>query len=106
MSDKLRDIKFKVVGVTFRNDDGSSRQDIIANITQDAPISIMREPTNRFDKNAIKVLYVDQQIGYIPREFAQILAPMMDSGRQFTAKVNVADRYEGTYYCHIIVDEV
>jgi hypothetical protein len=103
---KLSGVKFKTVGVTFENPNGTSRQQIISNMTKDSPVSLKREPSNLYDRNAVAVLYVDQQIGYIPREFAQVLAPMMDQGRKFTAIVDQVDIYQGTYYCHIIVDEV
>jgi hypothetical protein len=103
---KIQNVKLKVVGVTFQNEDGTNRQTIIGQMKDNAPVTLIREPSNRFDKNAVAVYFVDQQIGYIGREYAKIIAIMMDSGRKFDAKVLEVGRYEGTNYIHIIVSEV
>lgn len=105
MDNKLKNVKFKVVGVTFANEDGSSRQAIIKSMANNSPVRLKREPTNIYDKNAVAVFYMDQQIGYIGKQFAQILAPLMDQGRVFNAKIDTTDVYKSINYCHIIVDE-
>jgi len=47
---------------------------------------LVREPDNPSDKNAIKVaLFGHFKFGYIPRQTARELAPLMDSGRHFVA---------------------
>ncbi|XP_075241489.1 helicase-like transcription factor isoform X2 [Convolutriloba macropyga] len=40
-----------------------------------------REPSNRFDPNAVKVTYGGRQIGHIKKDLAQVLAPYMDERR-------------------------
>jgi hypothetical protein len=43
---------------------------------------LRREPENKYDKNAIKVLaYGKLDLGYIPRYTAELLAPLLDSGK-------------------------
>lgn len=103
--EKIGNVKLKVVGVTFKNDDGTNRQAIIGAMTKNAPVELRREPANKFDTNAIAVHSIDGQVGYIGKEFAKILAPMMDAGRKFSAVVETVDRYEGTNYLHIIIKE-
>ncbi|EPS62799.1 hypothetical protein M569_11990, partial [Genlisea aurea] len=48
-------------------------------------ICLQREPENAWDQNALKVLYADQGyndiLGYIPRELAQCLSPLIDKFR-------------------------
>ncbi|CAA0829119.1 Fanconi-associated nuclease 1 homolog [Striga hermonthica] len=48
----------------------------------ESKICLCRDPENVKDPNAIKVLYVDSEydnvLGYIPRELAQCLSPLMD----------------------------
>lgn len=53
-------------------------------------LALMREPENRFDANAIMVLAPDtnDHLGYVAKEVAVELAPLMDEGRVFTCKVN------------------
>lgn len=63
----------KVVGTTFLNDDGSSRQSILAGLKdvseeKPVPLRIELEPDNPYDKNAIKVCLdtkTGECIGYL-----------------------------------------
>jgi single-stranded-DNA-specific exonuclease len=67
-------IETQVVGVTFEN-----RQAVVALLTEREKVYLIREPGNAFDPNAIKVVRWDhQQIGYLHRDLAKILAPRMD----------------------------
>lgn len=102
---KIENVILKVVGVTFGNEDGTSRQEIISNMTKNAPIILKREPDNKFDTNAIAVYSIDGQVGYIGREYAKILAPLIDSGVKLVATVNEVDRYKDTNYLHIAINE-
>lgn len=102
----IKNVKLKVVGVTFNNDDGTSRQDIIKGLTISSPLTLRREPTNRFDTNAIAVWASDKQVGYIGKDYASILAPMMDAGTQFSTIVGEVDYYKDTHYLHIIINEI
>lgn len=44
-------------------------------------VYLVREPSNPYDRNAVKVLCSNgMQIGYIPREHASYLAPVLDAG--------------------------
>lgn len=105
---KLQNVELKVVGVTFKNDDGSSRKDLIFNMCDQSPIMLEREPNNKYDPNAIKVITDGGQIGYIGKDYSAILAEYMDAGRQFTAKVKpkCVGEYKGRPYCTLLIDEV
>lgn len=46
---------------------------------------LVREPHNRYDPNAIRVELAEYYLGYIPREIAKELAPLMDDGKNFMA---------------------
>lgn len=102
---KITNVELKVVGVTFKNEDGTDRQDVIRNLTNEASILLVREPHNKFDRNAVMVFANLRQIGYIGKEFAKILAPKMDAGAVFNAKIKDVGEYEKTQYCHIIINE-
>lgn len=41
---------------------------------------LVRDPANPHDKNAIKVFYGEEQIGWVPKEKNEILAKMLDEG--------------------------
>jgi len=65
----------KVAGVTFNN-----RQAIVARLNAGELIQLRREPDNPYDPNAIRVERLDsQQIGYLDRSMAAILAPFFDA---------------------------
>lgn len=78
MNVSTRSIETRVVGVTYEN-----RQAVIALLTEGERVSLIREPDNPFDPNAVKVVRWDrQQIGFLDRELAKILAPRMDFYRR------------------------
>ena len=69
----------KVVGVTFEN-----RQNIIRGLSEGEVLLLEREPDNKIDANAIKVLRNDEkQLGYISAELANEMASAMDSGIKY-----------------------
>lgn len=105
---KIKNVDLKVTGVTFKNEDGTSRGDIIREMSKnpDNTITLEREPNNQFDANAIKVLANNKQIGYIGKDYTSILAGMIDSGRKFTAKVKSCGEYKNRPYCEITINEV
>lgn len=108
--EKISNVDLKVVGVTFKNDDGSSRADKIIEMSQHKEtvvIRLEREPQNKFDPNAIKVIADGVQIGYIGKDYAGILTPMMDNEfRQFTAKLKDCGEYKNRPYCEITINEL
>ena len=48
--------------------------------TTGVPLSLVREPKNRHDSNAIAIYYELTKIGYIPAGFNTILTNMLDQG--------------------------
>jgi len=80
-----------VRGVTFFNDDGSSRQMIIERLSRLPKglywLNLRREGDNTYDENAIRVDAdrvdnMSAQLGYLPRELAQVLAPKINCGKE------------------------
>lgn len=108
--EKIANVDLKVVGVTFTNDDGSSRKDKIIEMSQykdKVVIQLEREPQNKYDPNAIKVLADGKQIGYIGKDYSGILAPMMDNEfRRFSARLKDCGEYKGRPYCEITINEL
>ena len=46
------------------------------------------------------------QVGYIGKEYTEIIAPMMDAGIAFSARINEVDEYKKKMYMSIIIDQV
>lgn len=97
----------KVRGVTFENEDGSSRQDILEELYTEAcdgdAVELRREPDNEYDENAIAVYTEDErQLGFLSRELAADLAPEMDDGWEPEAAIaNITQSKSGVYGCNI-----
>jgi HIRAN domain len=57
-----------------------------AAIEPGAPLELRRDPGNEHDPNAIQVL-AGEQVGWVPRELAEELAPRLDAGEPWSAVV-------------------
>jgi hypothetical protein len=82
-----------VVGVSYNNDDGSSRQSIISRCKPGEALLLTREPSNKHDPWAIKVARLNrQQIGYVPAYIAHNgessgLAHEIDAGAWYRCRI-------------------
>ena len=72
MKKPIETIYSKVAGTTFYNVDWDA-------IGKGDFLEAVREPSNPYDSNAIKLLHNGKQIGHIKKELAAELAPMMDN---------------------------
>lgn len=79
-------LEIDVVGLQYRLTT-STRRYLAQKIDREGPVfcSLVREPENLQDENAIKVViregnYKDLHMGYIQRTVAATLAPIMDGG--------------------------
>ncbi len=87
-----RDIFAPLVGMNYRL--GIQLQEELADHVPFA-VRLERESENRFDPNALKVVAMevrpDMHIGYVSRDVAARLAPLMDSGRIVIEAAAVTD---------------
>lgn len=61
-----------LAGVTERNDDGTSRQELVRNCRIGEPLMLIADPLNKFGRNAIMVCRSNgQQLGFIAADFAE-----------------------------------
>jgi type II secretory pathway pseudopilin PulG len=67
-----------VHGEAQRNPDGKSRQDIIAQLKEGEYITLVHEPNNPYDKNAVRVDSALGTIGYVARDEAMKIARLLD----------------------------
>lgn len=83
MNTKL--IQCKVAGVTFEG-----RQAVIATLQAGDWYRVVPEPDNPYDPNALAVYAATadgvKHIGYIPKDYARLLAPLM-GGEEFTGQI-------------------
>ncbi len=50
-------------------------------------LSLIREPDNTHDKNAVRVEWQGQKLGYLPRAQNQAVAAAMDAGERVDARI-------------------
>jgi hypothetical protein len=85
---QLRAIHTRLYGVTFRNADGTKRQELIPHCRAGDPLSLIREPGNPYDRCAIAVrTQAGQQLGYIGYHESRELAAEIDAGRKVTCEI-------------------
>lgn len=77
-------IRTKVVGVTYQNDDGESRQDILSRMTGDEEIEV--EKTTYNGEPAAYVKWGNKILGYLSAELAKDLAAKYPNAR-YTAEI-------------------
>ena len=109
---KIQNVDLKVVGVTFKNEDtGEKRGEIIRELAahkkpEDISIELVREPENKYDMNAIKVMADGKQIGYVGKEYAAIIAPLLDEYEEFNVRVKGIGEYKNRPYCEITINQL
>jgi hypothetical protein len=73
------------------------RRDACERLSVGESVTLEREPDNRHDPNAILILSEGgDELGYIPREYARVMAPLLDAGAEPEATVQkLWDRRDG-----------
>ncbi|MBV9271236.1 MAG: DEAD/DEAH box helicase, partial [Candidatus Eremiobacteraeota bacterium] len=72
----------KVAGVSFER-----RQDMLAGLSEGLELSLERQPDNPHDANAIAVKFGALQIGFLKKDLARQLAPHIDGGARYRARI-------------------
>lgn len=82
----------RVAGVSYQNDDGSRRQEILAHCKVPEMLQLVRQPNHRHDTNAIQVRRENgEMLGFVPRDEARLMAPELDEGRRYVAVLTTLD---------------
>jgi hypothetical protein len=90
-SDGNRVFYKQVHGISFKNDDGSSRQKIIKDCYEGEELVLIPEPDNRFDPGAVKICRKNgEQLGYWPSEGGRLAD---DLAKGWTYRVTVDEIY-------------
>jgi|APFre7841882793_1041355.scaffolds.fasta_scaffold69793_1 hypothetical protein len=87
----FKPIETKLAGVTFDDCQSNILKWGCADI---GTFAMDREADNPYDPNAIRVsLFGIHNVGYLPTDVAQMIAPLMDNGRHFLAEFVRVTRY-------------
>lgn len=80
-----------VAGTSFLNLKELEPQMIVSTIFE-----LKREQDNKFDNKAVAIHFNHNKIGYIPKEKNDVIANLMDAGKQFSAKL-ISKDWEGNW---------
>ena len=64
-------------------------------------LKLIREPTNKHDRNAIKVMLDDQHIGYIKKDIAKIFSPILRDSQLKVKRWYVKTYTDGYILAHL-----
>ncbi len=76
-------INSAIVGIKFH----PGSHDKLLETKDGEPVSLVRQPDNKYDKNAVACEIDGQMCGFVPRAQAERLAADMDAGKPVTARV-------------------
>ncbi len=80
----------KLAGVSY----GDRQQNINFFACSDlTDCELIREPKNKYDANAVKVVIGSLELGYLSKIVAANIAPAIDSGKRFIAKFECTNRH-------------
>lgn len=99
----------KVVGVTFSNEDGSSRARIIAGMTEFDKVCLERDPYNQYDANAVKVCVLKngekKQIGFLSKDIAADVSSKLRHNVNFDVTIQGVGIWNDRPFCEIEIRE-
>lgn len=80
----------KLAGVSYGDRQTNIKSFAYSDLTD---CKLIREPENKYDHNAVKVVVGSLEMGYLPKMVAANIAPEMDSGKRFIAKFECLNRH-------------
>lgn len=80
-----------VAGTSFRQLDKVENE-----LTTTVKLEAKREAKNKHDEWAVALWFAKTKVGYIPRDKNEVIARLMDAGKQFFASIQAKD-WEGNW---------
>ena len=80
-----------VAGTSFRKLDKVDNE-----LNKKVKLTMKREADNKFDNFAIALWFQQTKVGYVPREKNEVIARLMEAGKEFYATIQ-AKEYEGNW---------
>lgn len=78
--------RYSIVGMNFRKS-----EKFVAELVPGTKLSLVREPGNKFDKNAVAVWCGDVHVGYVPKAQNAVLAKFIDENGVAGTTTAIAD---------------
>lgn len=82
MSENKFSLKFYVAGVRFH------KLHTVSDVLEEGDtVDLIPEPSNKFDKFAVKIKYNNVTLGYVPKKFSYEVTELMDSDVMLRATI-------------------
>ena len=82
---------FYAKGLYYREQQDPGVTEFAQTIPSGSPLQLEREPTNKADRNAIKVLYEGRKLAYVEKDVASFLSPTMAEGAVVTTTLQTIE---------------
>lgn len=79
--------KFYISGIRYQNECKGEECDKFNSIKPGDKLTLQLESDNKKDKNAVKILYKGEHIGYIPRYYSQRVSEFIKQSNNYECKV-------------------
>ncbi len=89
MTTKAIIILTKLVGVSFKNKDGQTRQELIRDLGSDQRLTIMHEPNNPYDEHSHIVSWKGKILGHLNKDLAYTFNTEYKDKRKIITEYNV-----------------
>lgn len=104
----LQSINTKIVGVSKKNEDGTSIQRILKSMAEEDCegdlLTLTHDPENPYDSNAVMVYHDGDHIGYLSAELAAELAEAVDEDRVEATITELTGGDGLTHGCNILLE--
>ncbi len=104
----LQSINTKIVGVSKKNEDGTSIQRILKSMAEEDCegdlLTLTHDPENPYDSNAVMVYHDGDHIGYLSAELAAELAEAVDEDRVEASITELTGGDGLTHGCNILLE--
>ena len=71
--------RYSIVGMSYRLKDGFDAYGFMKDLPVGTIATLVREPNNAHDPNAVKVVIEGQHVGYVPKSHNKVLAQFIDA---------------------------
>lgn len=89
-----------LMGANFRP---AECKEQLKSLSEGDELDVVRDVENKYDSNAVALYHSGLHLGFVAKETAEELAPLLDEGYQFTATIH---SWLGTLKPYVVIEQV
>ena len=80
---------------------------VIDEMEEGQQLMLVPEPSNKFDPNAVRIVYNKVMIGYVPKKFSAEIASMIDIGEDYVCTIEKLNKQSKPWeMIKVVVEDV